>query len=512
MSQKSVNIGGTIRALRSLGFHDRDLPPEGFDNSIGAGATHIRMTIESNKTIIFADNGPGMIKDEMVKRFILYEDSAASDKKQGRFGIGENVKHSLITDNLTSSKTISKKNDILQMILDWPSALNNNEFTLVTSEASRKSEDEWNKYAIDSKKAGTVDIIPASEPVFKYFTDKISMLVKHYSLMYSDSLTKGVKIEIICLGKKYSLKALNPLSDEDNSKTFLGKNNHLEVWNKEDGTLRIYFESADGTLVYRDGKKHVSIYPPPKEEGFNRVGSLTVQSAYNPNWAKCTDMGGIYYKRNNKIIQRSTIVSPNSGDFGERDCINNTRTIVTFGVCFDKLFGLEVNKSHLEKIHASIEDHIHTMSKSFSKRVWKKIKNCESSDSSPVESPKNVTTVVSKSETNIMELPVNKVLAIQSSQKKITIVPELKGSIASEVKPSIAPANTQTTVLEHSRMTSKSEKDILIKLLSFCEKIDIPKLRKTIETANEEVIPGNTEIFKSIDKYLEFLSKRGIVL
>jgi len=499
MSQKSVNIGGTIRSLGSLGFHIRDLPPEGFDNSIGAGATHIRMTINSNKTIIFADNGPGMNKHQMVNRFILYEDSPASDNKQGRFGIGENVKHSLITENLLSSKTISKKDEILQMILDWPSAVNNNEFPLLTSEASRKSEDEWNKYAIDSKKSGTVDIIPASERVFKYFTDNIPMIVKHYSLMYSDSLAKGVKIEILCLGKKYQLKILNPLSDDDNTKTFLGKVNRLEVWSKDDGSLRIYFENGDGNLVYKDGKKHVSIYPPLKEEGFNKIGSLTVQSAYNQNWAKCTEMGGIYYKRNNKIIQRHNIVHPNSGDFGERDCIINTRTIVIFSVCFDKLFGLEVNKSHLEKIDSSIEDHIHSMSKSFSKRVWKKIKDGESSESSPIaEVPKKVITDICKSETNTMELPVNKIPSTTISQKKITIVQELKSS---------TPANSQIIVPEHNRMTSKSEKDVLNKFLSVYEKIDIAKIRKRIETASEEVVPGLTEIFKSIDKISDYINK-----
>jgi hypothetical protein len=498
MSQKSVNTGGAIRSLSSLGFHIRDLPPEGFDNSIGAGATHIRMTIDSNKTIIFADNGPGMNKQQMVNRFILYEDSPASDNKQGRFGIGEDVKHSLITENLSPSKTISKKDDdILQMILEWPSAVNNNEFPLVTSEASRKSEDEWNKYAIDSKKSGTVDIIPASEPVFKYFTDNTSTIVKHYSLMYSDILTKGVKIEIICLGKKYQLKFLDPLSDDDNTKRFLGKVKRLEIWNKVDGSIRIYFENVDGTLVYRDGKKHVNTYPPLKEEGFNKVGSLTVQSAYNPNWAKCTDMGGIYYKRNTKIIQRCSIDTPSSGDFGERESIVNTRTIVTFSVCFDKLFGLEVNKSHLEKIDSSIEDHILNMSRTFSKGVWKKIKGDESSDSSPVAEPsKKVTIDISKPETNKMELPVNKAQSTHISQKKITIVPELKSS---------TPASSKIIVPEHSRMTPKSEKDVLNKFVSMYEKIDIAKIRKRIETASEDVTSGLTNIFKSIDEVSKYV-------
>ena len=188
----SVNIGGVIRALSSLGFHPLDLPAEGFDNSIGVKSSHIRMTIDENKNCIFVDNGPGMNRSQLTERNVLYDDKPASDDRQGRFGIGENVKHSLLTENQKTTKTItkgycpSKKNPqgtelrISQIELDWPTAVKNNVFPLHASDASRESEEEWAKYAIDAKKTGTIDMIPLSDAIYKYFTENVADVITHY--------------------------------------------------------------------------------------------------------------------------------------------------------------------------------------------------------------------------------------------------------------------------------------------------------------------------------------------
>lgn len=388
-SSKSVNVGGTIRALQSLGFHLLDLPPEGFDNSLGVKATHIRMMIEEDHTCIFADNGPGMNREQLEERFVLYDDKPASDERQGRFGIGEDVKHSLLTENLKMSKTITKgrcppKSNpqgapvlrLSQIELDWPRAIEKNVFPLHASDASRESEEEWNKYAIDPKKSGTVDIIPLSDANFKYFTENAAAVVQHYERMYAKDLLEGLRLQLVILNHVYTLQGHDVLVEQHEPQTTFTKSQELDVYQAPDGSLIIYFKNTKGNKiskgkwVRRDGNARPE-KPDVLDPSWKHLGLLPVEHAYHRNWQKLYDLGGIYYNRNRKNIMRKSLVSPNSGDYDLRDVIVSGRTRVTFPVAFDKFFGLEVNKSHIKNIHKELEEEIEWHAMQFRKDAWR---------------------------------------------------------------------------------------------------------------------------------------------
>lgn len=379
-SSKSFSAGGAIRGAASFGFDDKDLPPEGFDNSSGAGAKQIRMIIEENKQCIFVDDGPGMDRKKLESRFTLFKDKEASDDCQGRFGIGENVKHSLLTGNEMMSVSLSRTRNhsafkLSQIELDWPTAANRDtdEFVLHASDASSANEELWKKYAIDPTSTGTIDIIPLCSRAFKYFTEQVKDYIPHYERMYTKQLQNGLSIEITVLGEHYILSGHDILVDEEVDRETTKDSDQLDVWQLTNGDLRVYFKNSLGKFVYKEknSTKHITTYPPKKEEGYTHVGTLLLQHAYNPRWRKHYDLGGIYYKRNNKMIDKHPVPEPKGGDFWEQDILKSSRTVVTFSVNCDNLFGLEINKSRMKNIKQQLKEEIERFAHQFAKKVYK---------------------------------------------------------------------------------------------------------------------------------------------
>jgi hypothetical protein len=393
-SNHSVNVGGAIRALANLGFNPRDLLAEGIDNSLGVHSTHIRIRIDTDKTCYFVDNGPGMIPSQLVKRFTLYEDSKASDACQGRFGIGEDAKHALLTEYKKSTKTMSNGlvptktgsathlPSLSEITLDWPTAVEKNEFHLHAHDASRKSEELWKKEAIDPSKTGTLDLIPLSDGMFKYFTENKAQVIAHFENMYADDLHKGLILELWILETKHKLVAKHLLQDATEDSKTIKQFKEIRVWKKTDGTLRVSFKDSKNKWVYKDGKSHESCDTLEKE-GFAFVGPITIDYAYNNNWRKLVDEGGIYYKRNNKIIQQRKVPALSGGDYGRQDLETGARAVVTFSVKFDTLFGLEVNKSHIDKIHPQLEAELNAISHELSNKTWNQIKKVTPTPTTP---------------------------------------------------------------------------------------------------------------------------------
>jgi hypothetical protein len=387
-SSKSFSAGGAIRDLASFGFHPKDLPAEGFDNSIDAKATHIRMIVESNKNCIFVDNAKGMNREQLKRRNTLFADKEASDAAQGRFGIGENVKHSQLTNCEKPSYTISRtlmtpKNNpngspvpvLSQIELDWPSAVDRNTdtFELHASDASSSNEAVWKKYAINPDGLGTIDVIPLCDSMYKYFTEQLNDYIPHYQRMYAKEIRGGLTLEIILHGKSHTLIGHNVLVDSEHDVDTTKDNQQLDIWQKSNGDLRIYFKNSSGKFVYREGKstKHNTTYPPKKEDGFTHVGTILLEFAYNPRWRKLYDLGGIYYNRNSKMIDRHPVPEPKGGDFWEQDIIKSARTCVSFPVKCDTLFGIEINKSRIKNIKQQLKDEIEHFAHTFAKGVYK---------------------------------------------------------------------------------------------------------------------------------------------
>jgi hypothetical protein len=387
-----------------MGFKPRDLPAEGFDNSIDAKATHIRMIVDETKTAYFVDNGPGMDRAKMVHRFVLFKDKEASEESQGRFGIGENVKHSLLTGNQSASKTLSRtlaprKGDttgtlvpqLFEMELDWPTAVSrtSDELVLLAHEASRTSEDIWRKYAINPEGTGTIDIIPLSETMYKYFTEQQEDFIPHYEMMYAKSLRNGVTIEIGILGKLHKLASYNVLADFENDAETIRKFEQFDLWEKPNGELRIYFRNSSKNFVYNEAgsTKHDASYPPAKEEGFLHVGAIRMEMAYSKHWHKLFDRGGIYYIRNDKVIERHNVPFSQKGDYGVQYCIRCSRACVSFPVKCDSLFGIEINKSRMKNIRPQLEEELYKTFVKFAKDVFKQIKPTLN-DPEPTPQPK----------------------------------------------------------------------------------------------------------------------------
>jgi hypothetical protein len=459
-SSKSFSAGGAIRDIASFGFHAKDLPPEGFDNSKDAGATKIKMIIEKDKKCYFVDNASGMTRKQLQDRFTLFKDKEASDSSQGRFGIGENVKHSLLTGNEKKSISISRcmslseenpreppAPHLIEIELNWPHAADRetDEFILYAHSASATSEAIWKKYAINPEGTGTIDVIPLCDNMFKYFTEQVKDFVPHYERMYAKDLRNGLSIDIEVLGELHTLKGHNSLVEDGNDGDTFKDSEQLDIWKRSDGDLRIYFKNSEQKFVYKEpnSNKYNKQHPPKADEGYTHIGTVLVEFAYNPRWRKMYDLGGIYYVRNSKMIDRRAVPEPKGGDFWEQDIIKSCRTCVSFSVKCDELFGIEINKSRIknvgEKLQKTLQDYAH----SFAKSVYKKCKPSVPVGPAPLPSvtpsPANPV-VVPPPPTNTLD----GILQITTKPKPALVVP-----------PVPAPAEPAPRLLSHPEFMKK---------------------------------------------------------
>ena len=396
-NQSSVSISGIIQDMLSMGFNTSHCISELIDNPLGAGATiiHLHLLKKTNE-IIIVDNGPGMDDDELVKSCILYNRKEASDDRQGRFGIGDKIAKVYFTQHNSSTITLSKVTStaLNQIKIDWKKAVEQNVLVNAASEASSENEKLWSTYAI-VKEHGTLTKISVNPHIFAAMYVDLPKLTSYFETMYSADLSNKKTIEIYKDEKKYTLKPYNLLCCST-VPTGQYSIKIIEVW-KCENIIRVYFVNGNHKKVFIDidGKQNAKEYPPKK---YVHLGDIIIESSLhfskgNTTWKK--DDGGHYIRRMTKIIERFPIESPGKGDFGEQMCIATARHCITFNSSLDTIFGLELNKSHINKdnIHKSVWERICEITKAFSKNIYaldKKAVAIEVAETPVVVTPPNV--------------------------------------------------------------------------------------------------------------------------
>ena len=384
--------------MSNMGFSDLDSIREtGIENQVDAKATEIQIHLQTSPPkIIFADNASGMNKEQLAASRRLFNRKEAHDEKNGCFGIGGSVGSSQLTRLSGEATRLSKLQGkpVQQLTLDYLTILKEDKYNLHVHGATKEMSDFWEKYAVN-KEHGTLDILECPASVVKDMIDTLPSA--GLGRMYADYLTSGTKITLHIDGK---VTAITPEDVTDAKNASKVENYTATVWQKASGDIIVQFTNGKKQLVFmEDGKQNNE---DPKTKGYLPIGTINCTSSLRykraldasgvykglpDNWKQAD--GGQYFKRVKKIIERFEVAYPSSGDFPERDIIACTRHVWQFSTGLDKLMGIEINKSRMNKsnIHPAIYGTLDMLGKGFSKKFWKELKASEEISPTPMATP-----------------------------------------------------------------------------------------------------------------------------
>lgn len=470
--------------MSNMGFSDLDSIREtGIENQVDAKATEIRIHLETNPPrILFADNASGMNKEQLTASRRLFNRKEAHDEKNGCFGIGGSVGSSQLTRLSGEATRLSKLQgkSVQQLTLDYPTILKEDKYNLHVHGATKEMSDVWEKYAVN-KEHGTLDILECPASVLREMIDTLPSA--RLGRMYADYLTAGTKITLHIDGKVTSITP-EDVSDEKNA-TKVEKYSVI-IWLKASTSdIIAQFTNGNKQLVFMDdGKQNKE---DPKTKGYLPIGTINCVSSLRykraldasgtfkglaDNW-KMAD-GGQYFKRVKKIIERFEVPFPSSGDYAEREIIACTRHVWQFSTGLDKLMGIEINKSRMNKsnIHHAIYGTLDMLGKTFSKKFWKDLKAHEGSlVSKPVVQPKPQPAVVPKTATPV-PLVAN------------TLIPAT--TLAPTTKPNVVAPVAVTTPIVQAQPQAPPQ--VKTKVQPKASVIDVPAHQKLVPQSHHDLV------------------------
>ena len=382
---EGVSYSGQVQNMLHSGFGTVESLSELFDNSIDAKSNTIVSTLDKEtKTLYIADSGKSMTCEELGNAHTIHRRSPASNERQGRFGYGEPQALVWFTQHKNVTRTITKceedDNDILKGMssikIDWVKTVERNIYSInPTKEISTIDIELWKKYAINPNKKGTLKIIPCETKIFDELVKKITTMnireniCYHLGVQYSYYVNDGVDITFKYDDNEYYINSINPLRPDK-----------IPIKNTKKTELYVYKENTSDNIkvCYKDKKKYLYRDFTSSSSGKQKddfiptqhilVGTIKINSAYCKDWVAIQEnddilgmdiqqnllenrefMNGRYYKRINKIISRTDIPKPNSGDKDKYDYTTNSRHIVEFDSSLDNYFGVMLNKSKLDE-------------------------------------------------------------------------------------------------------------------------------------------------------------------
>jgi hypothetical protein len=195
---------------------------------------------------------------------------------------------------------------------------------------------------------------------------------------YADYLKDGIKITIFTNNEKVVIEVdvNNVIADATYT-----KKNELTIWKKGE-IIIAEFKNGNEKRVYLDPKTNThnsatNLY----NEGYREIGKINYTNSIRfslidktNNWPVLD--GGYYLKRNKKVINRIEIPYPTSGDYAYKDLRASSKHLVEFTTNLDSLFGIQVNKSKIDKnlINSAIFATLQYLALDFCKKTWDKIK------------------------------------------------------------------------------------------------------------------------------------------
>jgi len=402
----STNLPGMLQNMLSDGFNQTSNICELIDDSLGAGAGHVRITLETKeRKMIVADLGYGMNHDGLQNGHVLHNRGKPSKTKHGRFGIGRGhalagftqlkgkmtaiSRHLVCPDGVTDDA--NKYQGINILTIDYTNVMVTGEMLLRANELGFSSLPLWKKYAIDPLKRGTVTIMETPKEIMEEFIAAIKTpditknLQFRLGLTYYKFLEGGGKITVVIDAVTISILPINPLLFTKIPADCKRQQSMTVYQSKETGEFRAYFLHK-GKTTRREfpdvGKAKLVTEDVPV--GWTKIGLVTVVNAYSSAWvpqyraileaigikvANRADvasdfpqedfLGGKYIERNGKIIARIETPEPTSGDFSKRRDTVKSHSLIVFNATdneddptsttLDDVFKVMVNKSKLDK-------------------------------------------------------------------------------------------------------------------------------------------------------------------
>jgi len=409
-------MAGTLKNMLATGFSTENCITELIDDSLGARATHVRLTLAEGRLII-ADNGCGMSRERLREAHVLNNRSAASATKHGRFGIGRKFALVGLTLLQGSVRTLTRTVDgsKSQLDIDFSSAVREDKLDLCAHGFEEDAQrDEWLPYTLSSSGPGTITLIPLTgskqaelSELFTAKTVKQSLLYR-LSVIYHRFLETG-SIELVFDGVTQMAVAVNPLSGAAVEDTLLLE---LTVFRMPGGSeVRSYSTNTGKSIRYCKNLEtgRLKEFNETAPEGWEQLGVVTVCAAYAPDWlslqsstleklglelvqgedegvqSQREELGGSFFLRNGRVIQRNAPVKAKSGDKARYPFVAQSRFTIEFQpvvvdapnddtFTMDNVFGVQVNKSRIDEtlIDPAIQDPLHKFMTHFASEMYKK--------------------------------------------------------------------------------------------------------------------------------------------
>ena len=421
-----VSASGAIMAIgEGGGFSPLDVTKEMMDNSIDAGASNIDITCDDDtKTLYISDNGRGMTSRQMEGAGALYnhvksEKNAETQRQiNGKFGIGLNASMIVLSGRKYPSFMFSKTEDsdeVQEMELNWPEACGTNKGLVLKAHgiSGKNEKNVWGEYGPDT---GTLLAIKCDEEVY----DKLTAmnLAMDLGTTYFELINGGLVISLtrIVNGEKRTetIGANDPFSTAN-----LGDEPHIveiavEVWeNSNAGTgIKMYCNDDIGKKnkeknlrLFNNGgvKQYVTscivsgnakLVPEAPAPGAVLKGTINIKCGCPKNVnvkgrgkaksSKKYELGGRYYARVKKIIDRVPVNEKGQGNLTLQKIIKHSRFMIDCPPSLDKVIGIKMNKSNIKErdIDKSLIHMIDALSKAFCEGI--EAMECEKKPTAPV--------------------------------------------------------------------------------------------------------------------------------
>ena len=384
MSSGPISHIGTLYNTTNQGFSNMDLIRELIDNSLDANASEIQIHMidqpeTSTYLITVGDNAQGMTRETLQTSLIINNRKDACDDKNGLFGFGGIAAlFGLTLEGGGKATILSKINGetINELLLDFPSIIRNNNITYIAHEVSVSMNTMWNNYAVN-KNHGTLIILECNPLLVSNMIEQLPL--ENLGRTYYAYIDKNIKLTLMVNGKL--LKEITSNNVIDGSNATYTKKHEINVWKKEQDVIA-EFKNGNGTKVHFDleekkAKPTNNLYA----NGYREIGKINYTNSVKFNLIdKTTNWpiydGGYYLKRNKKVINKIEIPYPTSGDYAYKDLRASSKHLVEFTTNLDTLFGIQVNKSKIDKnlINTVIFKTLEHLAMDFCKKYWDRIK------------------------------------------------------------------------------------------------------------------------------------------
>jgi hypothetical protein len=563
----SVSVSGLIQNTLNTGSSIEACLAELIDNSLGAGATKIVATLQTDgsRVLTIADNGTKTMNREGLKRAMtLHARSSASDDRPGRFGFGMKQAGISLTRHRAATTVISKSeetgeihNGLHMIVADWNAAVNDDVYYPVPQEIGIPSLKIWEAFAISPHRKGTVIQNPCDTAVYDELKEKLGSkdvrtdVLYKLGIWYHQYLKEGVTMTVKVGEVSHPVVAIDPL--ELGSVAPEHKRVIKCVVMKKGDDVRTYFQNKQSWMRYPTSR-HKN--PLSDSAGYTVVGEFTYTLAYSSTWDEQTHikqkyfseetptaedmvyLGGLYMKRTKRVIANEEINKQGSGDQSYQKVTILSRGLVEFPTALDDYFSIMVNKSKMEMelVHSSVMTQLRKLHSLFVKELHtkyypKKKEVCSSSsdeEGAPVvhrpskqlrpvaavvqqAQPVNAAAAVSivdairhAAAENVL-VPIVTVAQQQQQQQPVVKITQKAPDTSEEVK--LQPQPTQIKVRESVRTPPKSEQDVLALHHEITKLFPDEQRRRILESASPVAAEGLANLYNALQQLKELYEK-----